>query len=57
MIDREKTLENLIMVVVSLILEIKKSKLYFRRSILKNIKTTNHKVNVKDTVAIISRYK
>ena len=51
-VDREITCEKLIMIVVSLILEIKKRKLLFKSSFLKNIKTANHKVKFKDAMAI-----
>ena len=51
-VDREITCEELIMIVVSLILEIKKRKLLFKSSFLKNIKTANHKVKFKDTMTI-----
>ena len=51
-VDREITCEKLIMIVVSLILEIKKRKLLFKSSFLKNIKTANRKVKFKDAMTI-----
>ena len=52
MVDRETTCEKLIMIVVSLILEIKKRKLLFKSSFFKNIITANHKVNSKGTASV-----